>query len=84
MKSNNLKDLRKKDFEELRKIAGEKRVEKQNAKAAIKVGSEKNLKKVRHLKKELSQLLTVIREKEIIEKVNKQNKKSKKKKGSKK
>ncbi len=65
MKKKGLKDLRAKEIDELKKLVSEKRKETSVIYAKVKTGQEKNLKKVKGLKKEIAQILTIIREKEI-------------------
>ncbi len=65
MKKKGLKDLRVKEIDELKKLVSEKRKETSVIYAKVKTGQEKNLKKVKGLKKEIAQILTIIREKEI-------------------
>lgn len=65
MKKKGLKDLRVKEIDELKKLVSEKRKETSVIYTKVKTGQEKNLKKVKGLKKEIAQILTIIREKEI-------------------
>lgn len=67
MKKKELKDLRVKDYKELKKILSEKRLEVARVKADLKVSHEKNLKKAKNLSHDIAQILTIIKEKEIIE-----------------
>lgn len=67
MKTKELRDLRTKDLKEIEKLVITKKLELIRGKAEGKVGKEKNLKKAKNLRRDISQLLTVIREKEIIE-----------------
>jgi len=67
MKSKDLKILRDKKIDELEKIVGDKKNDFAKAKVDQKASKEKNLKKAKNLKQEISRILTIIREKEIIE-----------------
>ncbi len=77
MKTKEFKELKSKSIEKLIAEADSKRLAVYKFKSEMKVGKEKNLKKGKNLKKDLSQILTVVREKEIEEKMNK-NKKTEK------
>lgn len=68
MKKKELKDLKAKEAYELNKLLGEKRVEFTKNSLDLKVGREKNLKKVKNLRRDIAQILTIIREKEIATK----------------
>ncbi|OGM19158.1 50S ribosomal protein L29 [Candidatus Woesebacteria bacterium RIFCSPHIGHO2_01_FULL_38_10] len=67
MKKKDLKILRLKKNEELKSLGYEKKKELLRIGAEVKVGKEKNLKKVKMLRKNIAQILTLIREKEIWE-----------------
>lgn len=69
MKTIELKNLRNKKVDELKKLVGEKRLEVAKTRAKIAAGQEKNLKKAKNLKKELVQALTLIKEMEIVSKL---------------
>lgn len=66
MKKTDLKSWRGKKVEELKKVVIEKRLLTLKTMVKVKAGQEKNLKKAKNLKKELAQMLTIIRESEII------------------
>ena len=66
MKIKEFKDLKLKDASVLVKIVNDKKKELEKAMVEIKVTKEKNLKKAKMVRREIAQLLTVIREKEII------------------
>lgn len=73
MKKRELQGLRAKEAAELKKLLSEKKVEWVKARADLKASKEKNLKKAKNLSKEIAQISTIIREKEIAAKeVNKQ------------
>ena len=73
MKKKELKDLKAKEAHELDKLLGVKRVEFTKNSLDLKVGREKNLKKVKNLRRDIAQILTTIREKEIaVKEVDKQ------------
>lgn len=67
MKRKELTDLRSKTIEELKKLVTERRLETEKAKMAVSGGKEKNLKSFNNLKREVAKILTLIREKEIVE-----------------
>ncbi len=71
MKKKDLKDLRNKEIVDLNKIVVKKRQESIMAHAKMKTGQEKKVKKVKNLKREIAQILTIIREKQILEKEKK-------------
>lgn len=71
MKTKEFKNLRAKDIKELRKMAHEKRAEILKKGMSIRGGKEKNIKLVGTFRNELAKILTLIREKEILEKLNK-------------
>lgn len=71
MKIKEFKELRNKDIKSLRKLAYTKRLEVIKKDMAVKGGKEKNLKSVGNLRNELAKILTLVREKEIIEKLTK-------------
>jgi ribosomal protein L29 len=72
MKRNMLRDLRSKKLTDLEKMASEKRAEVDKARAEMKASKEQNLRKVKNLRRDLAQILTVVREKEIINEENKE------------
>lgn len=67
MKIKELKTLREKSIQELRKLLDKKILEIMQVKTKIKVSKEKNLKHVKMLKRDISQINTILREKELIE-----------------
>jgi ribosomal protein L29 len=67
MKTKDLVKLRTKKLEELRDLAKKKKLEFVKLAALVKVGEEKNVKKKAGLKQEIAQILTIIREREIVE-----------------
>jgi ribosomal protein L29 len=69
MKKKDLSGLRSKTKKELEKLAGKKTLEIAKTRASVKAGQEKNLKKVKQIRHEASQVLTVLKEKEIVEKI---------------
>jgi ribosomal protein L29 len=77
MKKKDISSLRTKSKEELIKMLTEKKLEANKAKAEIKAGTEKNLKKVTNLRKEIAVILTVLTEKSLMEKEEKQEKAAK-------
>lgn len=71
MKTKDFKELRTKDIKSLRKLAYTKRLEVMKKGMSVMGGKEKNLKSVGNLRNELAKILTLVREKEIIEKLSK-------------
>lgn len=67
MKKKELQTMRNKTKKELAELASEKANELEKAVVELKVSKEKDLKKAKNTRKELSQLLTLVREKEILE-----------------
>ena len=68
MKRKDLSKLKEKSQKELIKLASDKKTEILKVIANIAAGREKNLKKASNLKRDHAQILTIIREKELIEK----------------
>lgn len=71
MKKKDLKTLRTKNDKEVEKTLGKKRDELMKTFLKTKTGREKNTKAVRNLRKDIAQILTIRREKEIVEKMKK-------------
>lgn len=71
MKKKDLNDLRTKDLKVLRSMVVAKKLEADKVKIEIIGGKQKNLKTVNNLRHEIAQILTLVREKEILEKLNK-------------
>ncbi|MCK4588688.1 50S ribosomal protein L29 [Candidatus Woesebacteria bacterium] len=71
MKKKDLTDLRNKKINELEKLLSKKRNELINTYAKIKAGQEKNLKKAKNIRRDVAQILTIIREKELLKKETK-------------
>ena len=72
MKTKDLQSLRTKDLKELTELVHHKGIEQVKSKAEIKAGREKNLKKVKFIKRDIAQILTIIKEKQIILKEQKE------------
>lgn len=68
MKKKDLTDLRNKKINELEKLLAKKRHQLVNVQAKIKAGQEKNLKKAKNTRRDIAQILTIIREKELLKK----------------
>jgi ribosomal protein L29 len=66
MKKKDLTDLRNKKINELEKLLSKKRNELINTYAKIKAGQEKNLKKAKNIRRDVAQILTIIREKGCV------------------
>ena len=69
MKRKDYIDLKGKTIKELIKMASDKKTESVKKKMQILGGKEKNLKGYKNLRAEIAKILTLIREKEILEKV---------------
>ena len=67
MKRKEFIELRGKSIKDLRKIVEGKKLEAEKAKMKRFGGKEKNLKVGRNLSSEIAKILTLVREKEIIE-----------------
>lgn len=67
MKKKDLKVLRSKNIKTLNDQLEERRREFTSAWAEIKGGKEKNVNKAGNIRKDIAQLMTIIREKELIE-----------------
>ncbi len=65
MKKQEFVKLREESISSLKKKLNEKRGEKVRAQMELKTGQLKNVKKVRSLRKDIAQILTLIREKEL-------------------
>lgn len=68
MKRKDLSKLKGKSQKELIKLANDQKTEILKVIADLKAGKEKNLKKASNLRRDHAQILTIIREKELIEK----------------
>jgi ribosomal protein L29 len=73
MKKKDLQQFKDKSIDELSKLVGKKRVEFDKAKVELKSGNNKNNKKPKNLKKEIAQILTIIKEKEIMDHLSAKN-----------
>jgi ribosomal protein L29 len=71
MKKKEFNDLREKDLKTLQKMAREKKFESAKTRMEIMGGKEKNLKATNNMRHDLAQILTLVREKEIMEKLQK-------------
>jgi ribosomal protein L29 len=69
MKKKEFTELRSKDIKVLQKLVFEKKAEAVKTKVGMSAGKEKNLKIFRNLRREVAQILTLIKEKEIAEKL---------------
>ncbi|KKU03755.1 MAG: 50S ribosomal protein L29 [Candidatus Woesebacteria bacterium GW2011_GWC2_47_16] len=68
MKRKDLVDLKTKEIKDLNKILADKKAELEKVMVNIRAQKEKNLKKASHLRRDVSQVLTLISEKKILEK----------------
>jgi ribosomal protein L29 len=69
MKRKDYIDLKGKTIAELTKMASTKKTESVKKKMQILAGKEKNIKMHRNLRSEVAKILTLVREKEILEKM---------------
>lgn len=69
MKRNDFKSLKTKKVEDLGKIVSQKKLELMKLLSNKVSKGDKNLMKGRNLKKEIAQILTLVREMEIIKKI---------------
>jgi ribosomal protein L29 len=76
MKRKDYNDLKGKTVKELLKIASDKSLEATKKKMEILGGREKNLKLHRNLRSEVAKILTLIKEKEIVDQLKVKNTKS--------
>lgn len=67
MKLKQVQELRTKSLVELKKEADEKRTETVKVRAEIVTGREKNIKRLKNLRHDLAQILTIMKEIEILE-----------------
>jgi ribosomal protein L29 len=77
MKRKEYTELKGKTIKELVKIASTKKAEAIKKKMQVLGGKEKNLKVYRNSRLEIAKILTLIREKEILDKVEPEVKKEK-------
>ncbi len=74
MKKKELTDLRAKTVKDLLKLAGEKKLE--SFKKKVENTGKKDVKNYRNLRRDIAQILTIVREKEILEKLEKRKEKT--------
>lgn len=67
MKSKDLNIQRGKSKKDLNKRVSKKKLKLREELASLKAGGKKSPKKVRGLKRDIAQILTIIREKELVE-----------------
>jgi len=65
VKKKDLVSLKTKEIKELEKMAIDKKKASAEAYSKIKAGQEKNIKKVKNLRRDIAQILTVIRQKTL-------------------
>jgi ribosomal protein L29 len=70
MRKNELKNLKTKQKKELRKMIDEKKRDLTKSLSELKAGREKNFKKPKSIRRDIAQILTVVREKELMEKTS--------------
>lgn len=79
MKKKEFKDLKNKEIKDLIKMLKDKKESLSKIVLDIKSGTEKNLKKGNNLRKEIAKILTLIKEKEIVEEIKEVKKEEDKK-----
>ena len=67
MKKKDIETLRGKEVAEIKKALAGKRADLIKAQVEMYGGKEKNLKKAKNLRREVAQMLTIIKEREILE-----------------
>jgi ribosomal protein L29 len=67
MKRKDFIDIKSKTKEELMKLVAQKKTDAIKKKMEILAGKEKNLKAYRNFRREIAKILTLVREKEIVE-----------------
>lgn len=68
MKKRDYREFKMKEITDIKKAFDEKKSDLIKVGPAIKAGKEKNLKKAKNLRREIAQILTAIKEKEISKK----------------
>lgn len=71
MKKKDIETLRGKEVAEIKKALAGKRADLIKAQVEMYGGKEKNLKKAKNLRREVAQMLTIIKEREILERESK-------------
>ncbi len=71
MKTKEFKDLKSKDIKSLVKIVNEKKTALSKKMTEINTGKEKNIKAGVNLRHEIAKILTLIKEKQIIDELEK-------------
>lgn len=74
MKRKDLAGFKNSDIKSLRKVVFDKKAEASKIKMDVAAGKEKNLKVYGNLRKDVAKLLTLIKEKEILEKLEHKSK----------
>ena len=74
MKAKEFGNLKIKEIKELKSLISKKKLEQIKIQVKMHSGKEKNLKRIWALKKEIAQVLTLIKEKELLERNNPQAK----------
>lgn len=67
MKKKDLTELKGKEIKDLLKTLKEKKGELAKVEIDIKAGKEKNLKKGNNLRRDIARILTIVKEKKILE-----------------
>lgn len=77
MKTRELTSLRKKSLDEIKSLLEQKKFEAVESFAKMKAGQEKNLKRVKNLKREIAQIMTVFQEYNLSKKLDEKSNKGK-------
>ena len=67
MKRKEFNEIKNKEIKDLKKLSSEKKLEAKKVRMNMTAGKEKNLKIFRNVRRDIAQIMTVIREKEIVE-----------------
>jgi ribosomal protein L29 len=78
MKTKEFKELKNKEVKDLTKMLNERKNSLRKIVLEIKTGSEKNIKKGSNIRKEIAKILTLIKEKNIINEITKEKGKEEK------
>ena len=78
MKTKEFKDLKNKEVKDLIKMLNERKNSLRKIMLEIKTGTEKNIKKGNNIRKEIAKILTLIKEKSIIEQIEEEKGKEEK------
>ncbi len=81
MKRKEFNEIKTKQIKDLTKMLGTKKLEARKVKMNLLAGKEKNIKVYRNIRREIAQIMTIIREKQIVESLQPKEVKEEVKKG---